>query len=390
MGRYEAVSVCSGVMEFDLGLDRTGRFRLLAAVEKDGSCCDAIRANRDAGRLEGDLRLYEADLERLDPRQVMADLGLGCGELPVLVGAPPCQSYSSAGKRKGVADPRGLLLWQYLWWLEAFRPQVFVLENVTGLLSARLSPRHPPRSLLRRWLDDLPAEYRADIFTVNAADYGVPQFRQRVIVIGNRHGLTATFPRPTHGPAGTGLPPWRTLRDALHELAEREPLGLAYCERHRRVLDLVPPGGCWRDLPDEVARESMGAAYHSTKGGRSAWWRRLHWDRPSPCLLTSPVRSMNSLCHPDITRPLTVREYAAIQCFPPEWEFRGTVTSQYRQIGNAVPVPLGKAAGIAAASLLDSIESCAAGNREVPRFRFVDMRTCKRVRMSRGCWKSEN
>jgi DNA (cytosine-5)-methyltransferase 1 len=374
---YEAVSVCSGAMGQDLGFEATGRVRLVAAVERDKHCCDTIRINRDAGRVGPGLRLYHADLERLDPQAVMADLGLRPGELPILVGSPPCQAFSWAGKRRGSADPRGLVSWQYLWWLEALRPAVFVAENVPGLLTARASGSHAKGSLLARWADDLPAGYRLDVVRVNAADYGVPQFRDRIFLIGNRLGLAVQFPAPTHGPPGSALAPWRTVRDALNELPEGDAAGLAYSERDRRIYDLVPPGGNWRSLPQDFALTRLGRACASNTGGRTGWWHRLSWDEPSPALLTRPNRSREARCHPHASRPLSVAEYARIQCFPGGWVFSGPVSERYRQIGNAVPPPLGAAAGVAAVRLLD--EAAAGGGEAASdHVRFLDTRTCRR------------
>lgn len=349
---HTAVSLFSGAMGFDLGLERTGRFRVLAAVERDAACCAAIRANHAAGRVGGpDFRLYERGVEALEPDRVMADLGLEPGALDLLCGGPPCGPYSHAGRRRGVRDPSGLAAWQFLWCLKALRPRAFVLENVPGLLSARLSRAGAKGSVLRELLSDVPAAYRVDVVVANAADYGAAQTRRRVFLVGNRLSRTARLPLPTHGPRGSGLPSYRTLREALAGLPSPDLVGARYSARRRAALARVPPGGNWRDLPADVARAEMGKAYFHS-GGRPGWFRRLSWDEPAPTLTTDPAAAMVCRCHPDEVRPLTVAECARLQGFPDDWVFSGTMAEQYRQIGNAVPVPLGEAVGRMVAVLL--------------------------------------
>ena len=370
--KYSVVSLFSGSMGLDLGLAATGRFKHLACVELDPSACRTIRVNRDAGRVDPG-RLYKDDIEKLDPRRVMSDLELRPGHLDVLVGGPPCQAVSTIGKQGGVQDVRGLMLWQMLWYVEAMRPKAWLLENVSGLLSARLSPQDGKGTLLARFLADVPRDYRLDVFTVNAMDHGVPQNRERVLVVGNRLGGVADFPPPTHGPGRT---PYRTLADAVVGLEDPDPVVARYTARRREVLDQVPPGGCWRDLPPEVAREGMGKGYYGS-GGRPGWFRRLNWERPSPTILTDAAQVMSCLCHPDETRPLSVRECARVQTYPDDWEFVGGMAEQYRCVGNAVPPGLGSVAGNAVADLLDGVAGSTVAEAE--RIRFVDLAAATRA-----------
>ena len=130
-------------MGLDLGLEQTGRFVPLASVETVPAFCETIRVNRDSGRISNpNLIVYEGDIRDLDASQVMSDLGLRPGELDLLAGGPPCQSFSTSGKRGTVQDPRGTLLWHYLRFVEALRPKMFVMENVRGLMSAAIRHRH--------------------------------------------------------------------------------------------------------------------------------------------------------------------------------------------------------------------------------------------------------
>lgn len=371
--RFTMVSLFTGAGGLDVGLDATDRFDLLATVELQETFCMSLRRNQAKGLLgTPDTRVIQADLSTYTPQQLMTELGIKPGELDVLVGGPPCQSFSTAGRRAGVQDPRGQLIWSYIDFVRELRPKVFLMENVRGLLSAalkhrpiaqrpshggtRLRPEEQPGSVFDLWLSDVldigHGEYRVDTFEVNAVNYGAPQLRERVLVFGNRLDRVTPYLAPTHAQDDEELPPYRTLRAALDGLKESRPVLLDFSPRKKAFLDLVPPGGNWRSLPDEVARESMGRAYYA-KGGRSGWWRRLSWDLPSPTITTMPNHSSTSMCHPEETRVLSVAECARAQEFPDGWEFLGSVAEQMKQVGNAVPTRLGKVAGEAILRILE-------------------------------------
>jgi len=376
-------------MGLDIGLERTGRFNLLACIEKEAAFCETIRQNRDARRLSNpQLQVYEGDITNLDPAQILNALGLQPGELDILCGGPPCQSFSTVGRRGTVQDVRGTLLWQFLRFVEAMRPRFFLMENVRGLLSAAIHhrpiknrPEHggepyksdeEPGSVVRSFARDLASipgtPYRMDCFEVNAVNYGAPQLRERAIFIGNRFNSKVAFPDPTHGapddtqsepatlfddPAGK-LQPWRTLRDAIGHVNEPKPVVMDFSERKKKYLAMVPPGSNWRSLPEAIQKESMGPVWHA-KGGRSGWWRRLNFDLPCPTLVTMPNHAGTSLCHPTELRALSLKEYALIQEFPEQWEFCGTTAQQYAQVGNAVPVRLAQIAGEVIARAMDAL-----------------------------------
>jgi DNA (cytosine-5)-methyltransferase 1 len=264
------------------------------------------------------------------------------------------------------------------------------MENVRGLLSAALRHRtiasrpdqggkelsfeEEPGSVVRLFAQDLASMksigYHLDIFEVNSVNYGAPQIRERVIFIGNCYAREINFPQPTHtNPVASESSsaqkslfesdkklPWRTLGDAVSDLLEKNPVVLDFSPRKKKFLDMVPPGSNWRSLPEDLQKESMGKAWFA-KGGRSGWWRRLTFDLPCPTLVTMPNHASTALCHPIETRALSIGEYASIQEFPKDWEFCGTTTQQYKQIGNAVPTRLGKVAGNVIASELDLIVS---------------------------------
>lgn len=383
MNKYKVVSLFSGAMGLDLGMDKTGRYELIACVEFEEAFCATIRANRDKGLLPKDLKVICADMAQLSIEEFLKRTGINPEEVDVVVGGPPCQTFSTAGRRKGIQDPRGTLLWDYLRFIEGLQPKFFLMENVRGLLSAAirhraiadrpnkggppLEPDEEPGSVIRLFSQDLQevngGPYHMDCFEVNAVNYGAPQLRERALFIGNRFGAEVDFPEPTHGPEQAEevdlfnrgrIEPWATLGDALEGLEGPGDAIMDFSARKKGFLAMVPPGSNWRSLPEDVQQESMGKAWHA-KGGRSGWWRRLSMDLPCPTLVTMPNHASTSLCHPTETRALSLREYARIQGFPDEWEVKGKTSQQYAQIGNAVPVRLGEVAGQALANAMDEL-----------------------------------
>lgn len=359
------LSLFSGAMGLDLGFHKTERFRLLGAIEKEPSYCDSIRLNIAAGRVGNrNTRVINGDIKDICPKQLMSELRIEPGELDVLIGGPPCQSFSTTGRRRTLQDHRGTLLWDYLRFVQAFQPKFFLMENVRGLVSAAirhrpinlrperggapLAPDERPGSVIREFAKDLEgSDYRLECFEVNAVNYGAPQIRERLICIGNRLNHRVDFPEPTHGhpeEVGTsGLAPFATLASAIAGLAQEGHEVMDFSPRKKKFLSHVPPGGNWRAMPEAIQRESMGRAFHA-KGGRSGWWRRLSLDLPAPTIVTMPNHASTALCHPEHVRALSLQECAAIQGFPADWEFSGTLQNRYTQVGNAVPVVLGETA----------------------------------------------
>lgn len=388
--KFKVISLFSGAMGLDLGLEETGLFEIVACVEKEKSFCDSIRLNQKAGRLSPDLKVFEGDINNVDPMDVLKACKLKPGDVHLLAGGPPCQSFSTAGNRQSVQDPRGTLLWQFLRFVEVIKPRFFLMENVRGLLSAALRHRQiadrpdkggnalaedeQPGSVIRLFAEDLQkipdSAYHMDCFEVNAVNYGAPQLRERALFIGNRYNTVVDFPNPTHGveaeePSGQldlfnsapaeKLKPWKTLRDAIGGLEETNPVIMDFSPRKKSYLAMIPEGSNWRSLPIEHQKESMGKAWFA-KGGRSGWWRRLTFDLPCPTLVTMPNHASTSLCHPTELRALTLKEFALIQEFPDAWEFCGTTSKQYAQVGNAVPVRLGAVAGTVIAKELNALQ----------------------------------
>lgn len=239
----------------------------------------------------------------------------------------PCQAFSYAGKSKGFEDTRGTLFFEFARAIHVVQPKIAIGENVRGL------ERHDGGRTLKTMLaalDDL--GYRVNYKILRAQYLDVPQKRERLIIFAVRKDLDCPILFPKERDY------FISLKQALEGCPDSE--GQEYPEKKRKVMERVPEGGCWRDLPDDVAREYMGGSYHLS-GGRTGMARRLSWDQPSLTLTCAPAQKQTERCHPSETRPLKVREYARIQTFPDDWSFSGSLANQYKQIGNAVPVNLG-------------------------------------------------
>lgn len=357
------VSLFSGAGGLDLGLEAAG-WEILSQIEMEEDAAETLRMRCVQLGKSRDM-VVATPLEDVSPRTLRSKLGLRSGELGLLAGGPPCQPFTTSGLRRALNDARASSLFpSYLKFVAEFRPSALLIENVDGMLSAALRHRplvcrgkeHAPLndderkgSFLRWFIDHLvDLGYAVSWGVAEAADHGVAQFRQRAIVIGVRGKQPCYLPSPSFG--WPGLRPYRTLRWALRGVRSPGPIQ-PLSERKRAVYALIPPGGNWRDLPEDIRRQTMGAAYHA-EGGKSGWWRRLAWDAPAPTILGMPDHSSTGLIHPDEVRCLSVNECAAVQSFPRNKRFAGAARSQYQQIGNAVPPLLGEALGRHVAAFL--------------------------------------
>ncbi len=362
-GKPISISLFAGAFGLDLGIEQAG-FNTISVVEKDRDATKTIALNRPHLQESAVPREIEKvntqDLLAEGGRVLKLDRALRPGEVDLVTGGPPCQPFSTAGKRGSVMDPRGSLFMDFIRIVKEVQPRFFLMENVRGLLSAPirhrpinqrgknyppLEPDEMPGAALNVVLAEMKELGYSVVYNLlEAADYGVPQNRERVIFIGSRDSEAATFPLPKYSQNGKVLPKWRTLRDALTSLVDPELEFIAYSESRLKYLKLLKAGQNWRDLPAELIKEAMGGAYNS-EGGKVGFYRRLSWDKPSPTVTTSPHQKATDMCHPVELRPLSVRECAKIQTFPNNWIFYGSVTSKYKQIGNAVPVLLAKEIG---------------------------------------------
>ena len=378
------ISLFTGAGGLDIGLEAAG-IETRVCVELERDCRGTLAANRSRFRHHSFPVLD--DITQVSPGEILEIAGLSPGEAFLVSGGPPCQSFSTAGKRASIVDPRGTLFFRFVEVTRLARPRFFVMENVRGLLSAAIRHRplhlrnsdHAPlqaeeqlgsvfsRIILPAFEQDL--EYQVSFGLMNSLDYGAAQDRKRLIILGSRdHELGRGLDRapiegvvpPTHGnQASNGKRPWLTLREGLEGLIDPEPEFQRYSEARARVLEEVPPGKNWRyfrdnpEFGDAYVREILGGAYNAD-GGRVGFWRRLSWEKWAPTLTTSPIQKSTSLCHPDETRPLSIKEYARLQGFPDEWLFAGSISSKYRQIGNAVPVQLSTAIGFGINRIISS------------------------------------
>lgn len=314
------IELFAGAGGLALGLEQAG-IDSVELVELDHAACNTLRANRP------NWNVVEGDVHEVD-------FSIYKGKIDLISGGAPCQAFSFAGKRLGFGDTRGTLFAEFARCIKETNPKIFLFENVKGLLT------HDRGRTFKTILHTFQKlGYTTQYQILNACYYGVGQKRERLILIGIRNDLKDSirfeYPKPDDE--------WTTLRQALQDVpkSEYQP----YSENKRKVMELVPPGGCWVDLPEEVAKKYMGKSYFSG-GGRRGMARRISWDEPCLTLTTSPSQKQTERCHPDETRPFTVREYARIQSFPDDWIFMGAIGEQYKQIGNAVPVELARRIGI--------------------------------------------
>lgn len=364
------ISLFTGAMGLDLGFEMEG-FDIRVTLDNNKDVIATIKKNRPNIPIIGD------DIFKVKTSRILEKAKLKVGEATVVTGGPPCQPFSTAGRRKSIEEKKGQLVYQFLRVVKESQPRFFVFENVAGLVSAarkhlsfyariekkkkkeELAPEERLGSAFKRFLEEFEkirtfdgSIYSINWDVVNSADFGVPQKRNRFILLGSRDSEKIPLPIPTHGaPKKIDVmlghrKPWVTLKESLKDLDDPNPEYLPF-PWWGKYMKHIPEGGCWRDLPKELQKEAMGGAYDSTgkgnKGGRTGFYRRLSWDKPAPTLLTSPIFKGSVLAHPQENRALSVKEYARIQKFPDDWEFVDHTATKYRLIGEAVPVPLARA-----------------------------------------------
>ena len=331
--QYSVLELFAGAGGLAVGLERAG-LKCVALNEIDKWACQTLRNNRPNWNvLEGDIKDFDFTYLK--------------NKVDVVTGGFPCQAFSYAGKKLGLNDARGTLFYEFARVVTEVNPAICIGENVRGLLS------HENGKTLQGMISILD-EIGYNVMPVQvlkAINYRVPQKRERLILVGVRKdiGLSFEYPKPHNN--------IYSLKDALKkgELYNKDvpkSEGAKYPKYKKEVLDLVPPKGYWRDLPVEIQKEYMGGSFY-LGGGKTGMARRIGWDEPSLTLTCSPAQKQTERCHPEETRPFTVREYARIQTFPDEWNFAGSVAQQYKQIGNAVPVNLGQEVGYSIVKFLN-------------------------------------
>ena len=340
---YSVVELFAGGGGFSIGMERAG-FSHLLLNEIDPNACKTLRTNRP------EWNVVEGSIEDIDFTPY-------AGKADVVTGGFPCQSFSYIGKELGFDDTRGTLFFEFARAINEIKPSVFVGENVRGIWN-----HDNGRTLetIVRVLGEIGyTVYHPQL--LDAHSYRCPQKRERVFIVGVRKDLEAEYEYPNVCMANY------TLQDALKkgdlypcDVPKSE--GAEYAQKKKAVLDLIPAGGNWRNLPNDVMKAYMshidfdGDKPVNVQGGQTNFARRTAWGKPCPTLTTSPAQKMSDRCHPEETRPFTVREYARIQTFPDSWVFEGTLSSAYKQIGNDVPVNLAEEVGYSVIQTLNKSE----------------------------------
>lgn len=335
--KYNVIEFFAGAGGLALGLEKAG-FSTLLLNEFDKHASSTLRKNRPHWKV------LEEDIVTVTEKGISSYLDENC-EVDLISGGYPCQAFSYAGKGLGLEDARGTLFYPFAKTIEELKPKMFLAENVKGLVS------HDNGNTLKTMIQVYESlGYDVQYKVMNALDYGVAQKRERVAIVGIRRDLKEKYNLEYKFPEPFGYR--LALKDILKNVPPSEIT--PYSEKKKEIMKLVPPGGCWRDLPDEIAREYMGASYF-LGGGKTGMARKLSWDEPGLTVLCSPSQKQTERCHPDEIRPFTVRENARIQSFPDDWEFVGPVSAKYKQIGNAVPVNFAEAIGKSLIALLNKI-----------------------------------
>lgn len=334
---YKVLELFAGAGGLAIGLEKAG-IKCAALNEIDKWACQTLRKNRPHWNvLEGDIKSF--NFKKFN------------GKVDIVTGGFPCQAFSYAGKRLGLEDARGTLFYEFARTVQEVNPPICIGENVKGLRS------HEKGKTLQGMISILD-EIGYNVMPVQvlkAINYKVPQKRERLILVGVRKDISINYEYPK---------PYQSIynlsdalkKGVLYNSDVPKSEGSKYPEHKKAVLDLVPPKGYWRDLPLDLQKEYMGKSFY-LGGGKTGMARRIGWDEPSLTLTCSPAQKQTERCHPDETRPFTVREYARIQTFPDEWEFAGSVSQQYKQIGNAVPCNLGQEIGYSIVKFLNDYYS---------------------------------
>lgn len=333
---YKSIELFAGAGGLALGLEQAG-FDHIGLVEFDKSAAETLSCNRK------DWKVLCEDVEVVAARDLEEEFGIKKGELDLLSGGAPCQSFSYAGKRLGLDDVRGTMFYHYATFLRKLQPKMFLFENVRGLLTHDKGRTY---ETIRNIFND--EGYTIQYQVLNAWDYGVPQKRERLITIGIRNDLVEKcsfeFPKPHE---------YKPLLKDIELETNPEECG-KYSDYKKKIFAMVPAGGYWRDIDPEVAKEYMKTCWFMG-GGRTGILRRLSLEEPSLTVLTTPQMKQTDRCHPIEVRPFSVRENARIQTFPDDWEFKGTIGAKYRQVGNAVPCNLAKEIGLECVKTLDML-----------------------------------
>jgi DNA (cytosine-5)-methyltransferase 1 len=324
--KYSFIEVCAGGGGLSSGLIKSG-FTPILLNDNNNDCCKTLKQNHPEANIIG------GSMDKID-------YTIYIGKVDLLTGGVPCQSFSQAGLRKGLEDPRGDLMLKFIDILNLVKPKLFMIENVKGLLT------HADGETIKKIINALNKNnlYNITYKCLDASKYDVPQKRERVFIVGVLKSINRTFEFPEESLNK------KILKDVLVNVPVSD--GLKYNQEKQNLFKMIPQGGCWVNLPENLQKKYLGNSYNSGGGKRGILYR-LSMEKPSLTLLCTPSQKQTERCHPLEERPLTIREYARIQTFDDDYEFFGSINSQYKQIGNAVPVELAKHMGKALIKLLE-------------------------------------
>ena len=323
--KYTFIEVCAGGGGLSAGLIKSG-FTPVLLNDNNNDCCKTLKHNHPEANVAC------GSMDKIDYSEYL-------NKVDLLAGGVPCQSFSQAGLRKGLGDPRGDLMLKFIEILNLIKPKICMIENVKGLLT------HDNGNTIKQIIETLNKNnlYNISYKCLDASKYDVPQKRERVFIIGVLKTINRSFEFPKESSTK------KVLKDVLYDVPISN--GAKYNEAKIRLFKMIPQGGCWVNLPEDLQKEYLGNSYNSGGGKRGILYR-LSMEKPSLTLLCTPSQKQTERCHPLEERPLTIREYARIQTFDDSYEFIGSLNSQYKQIGNAVPVELAKHMGSSLLKLL--------------------------------------
>jgi DNA (cytosine-5)-methyltransferase 1 len=324
--KYNFIEVCAGGGGLSSGLIKS-KFIPLLLNDNNSDCCKTLKQNHP------NANIICCSMDKINYSNYI-------GKVDLLTGGMPCQSFSQAGLRKGLEDSRGNLMFKFIDILNLIKPKLFMIENVKGLIT------HKNGETIKKIINSLNDNnlYNITYKCLDASKYNVPQKRERVFIVGILKSLNRTFKFPEESINK------KVLKDVLINVPASA--GLKYNQEKQKLFKMIPQGGCWINLPEKLQKEYLGNSYNSGGGKRGILYR-LSMEKPSLTLLCSPSQKQTERCHPSEERPLTIREYARIQTFSDDYEFIGSINSQYKQIGNAIPVELAKHMGKSLISILE-------------------------------------
>jgi len=334
---FKVLELFAGAGGLAIGLEKAG-IKCVALNELDKWACQTLRENRPHWNvLEGDIKSF--------------DFSAYNNKVDIVTGGFPCQAFSYAGKKLGLQDARGTLFYEFARAVQEVNPLICIGENVKGLLS---HDKGKTIQGMESILDEIGYNV-VPVQVLKAINYKVPQKRERVILVGIRKDIHIKYEYPKrHNKIYNLIDALK--KGELYDCDVPKSAGSKYPDHKKAVLDLVPQKGYWRNLPIDIQKEYMGKSFY-LGGGKTGIARRIGWDEPSLTLTCSPAQKQTERCHPEETRPFTVREYARIQTFPDDWTFMGSVSQQYKQIGNAVPCNLGQEIGYSVIKFLNAYYS---------------------------------